>query len=165
MFVLEAEMSFSSDQPFVSNQLPISIDYPKPDTPEFLNVLSLDRKRISDAVNTKEGALYLLDEIASFKQYFTQGNPQQNRNAYRKTFDLVNLNGGNIGAGATVTTPHNISGISSAVLIYASCTTITSEFFTVVYPDIFLDATNINFTNPSAAILTQCYVVAEYLKN
>lgn len=158
-------MSFSSDQPLVSNQLAISIEYPAPDSPEFLDILSLDRKRIADSVNSKEGALYLLQELATFKQFYTTGNPQLNRFVYRTTFDLVELNGGPIAPGPMAPVPHGISGLSEAVLIYASCTTTVPEYFTVVYPDIYLDNTNINFTNPTANNITRCSVIAEYLKN
>lgn len=148
----------------MSNQLPVSQEFPKVNE-AFDQTFSVHMKRISDSVNTKEGALYLLNEIANFKQYFTQGNPQVNRAAYRKTFDLVNLNGGNIAPGAMAPVAHGISGISSAALIYVGCTNTTPNYFTVVYPNIYLDNTNIYFTNPSAAPLTQAYAVCEYLKN
>lgn len=159
-------MSFSSDIPLQSNQLPISIDYPSPkDEKNFINTLSLDRKRISDSMNTKTGGIYQLQEQANFNQYFTTGNPQVNRNAYRSVYDVVNLNGGNIGAGATVAFPHNINGLSYSTLIYASCTSTDPIFFTVVYPYAYLDAVNLNFTNPLGTALTSVIFVAEYLKN
>ena len=158
-------MSFSSDQPLVSNQLPNSISLPEVNDKAFIEMLSNHLRRISDVVNTKEGSLYLLNEIATFQQFFTANNPQQNRNSYRKVFDLVQLNGGVIGAGATVVFPHNITGLFNTGLIYASCTSSTSIFFTVVYPDVFLDAVNVNFTHPLGVTLTQAIVVAEYLKN
>lgn len=158
-------MSFSSDNPLLSNQLEISIDFPPVEDKDFLNMLSLTYKRVADSMNTKEGALYLLQELATFKQYFTQGNPQINRNVYRKTFDLVNLNGGNIAGGATVNFPHGITGLSSAALIYAGCTSVDPKYFSVMYPNIYLDATNIWFVNPLGTVVTQCYAVCEYLKN
>lgn len=160
-------MAFSSDIPLQSNQLPQSIDYPDPDKPEFLDVLTIDRKNISDSMNTKEGAFYLLNEQANFRQLFTQGNPQVNRNSYRKVFDMVNLNGGNIAGGAAVFFPHGITGIFETDLIYASCTTneATPRFFTVVFPSTYLDSTNVYFTNPLGVALRQAIVVANYLKN
>ncbi len=63
-------MSFSSNVPLQSNQLPISLDFPDPTHPDFLDTLSIAFKRISDAMNTKEGALYTLEEIANFNNYF-----------------------------------------------------------------------------------------------
>ena len=161
-------MAFSSDIPLQSNQLSKSIDYPPTDQEDFIDILTLDRKRIVDSLNTKEGALYLLNEIANFKQYFTINNPQVNRNAYRKTFDMVNLNGGPIGGGATVTAPHNITGISSAVMIYAGVTSAADpnfNYFSVMYPYAYLTPTNVVFVNPLGSVVTNCYLVAEYLKN
>jgi len=161
-------MAFSSDIPLQSNQISRSIDFPATEDPEFIDALTLDRKRIVDALNTKEGAFYLLNEIANFKQYYTQGNPQVNRNAYRKTFDMVNLNGGPIGGGATVTAPHGITGILDTAIIYAGCTSPADpnfNFFSVMYPYAYLTATNVVFVNPLGSIVTRCNLVAEYLKN
>ncbi len=158
-------MAFSSDQPLLSNQLSLSIDYPKPEEPDFLGTISLDRKRIVDAINTKEGALYLLQEIANFKQIFTPNKPFTNRNSYRFTYDVVQLNGGNIPAGASRSFPHGITSLRDAVLIYASCTSVTGLRFTVTYPYATLDIGNINFTNPLPAdALSQVMFVAEYTK-
>lgn len=161
-------MAFSSDIPLQSNQISRSIDYPATDQPDFIDILTLDRKRIVDALNTKEGALYLLDEIANFKQYFTLGNPQVNRNAYRKTFDMVSLNGGPIGPGGVVNQPHGITGLLETVMIYAGVTSPadpTINFFSVMYPYAYLTPTNVVFVNPLASIVTRCSLVAEYLKN
>jgi len=157
-------MAFSSDQPLVSNQLPISIEFPE-EQPLFVDTLTQMYKRIADSVNRKEGSVYSIQENATFKQYPTAGNPQQFKNVYRKTFDLVNLNGGNIAGGATVNFAHGITGIVCGALIYAGCASTDPRYFTVVYPNIYLDATNVVFTNPLGSAVTQCYAVAEYLKN
>lgn len=158
-------MAFSSDIPLQSNQLPISIDFAKLESEEFNNQISLTYKRIADSVNKKEGSLYLTQEIANFKQYFTANDPQTTRNAYRKTFDIVALNGGVVAPAATVTFPHGITGLLYTALIYAGCANSGGEFFTVVYPQAYLTTTDVVFTNSSASDVTQCYVVAEYLKN
>lgn len=159
-------MSFSSDIPLQSNQLPISIEFPSPDDINFNDILSLTYKRIASSVNTKEGAFYLLNENATFKQYFTRNNPQINRNVYRKTFDLIQLNGGNIGAGATIAFPHGITGLFNCAITYVGCTSTNPYYFSLMnYPTIYLDSVNINFTNPTALILTQADAVCEYLKN
>ena len=157
-------MSFSNDMPLLVNQLPISVDFPK-EQEKFLETLSLLYKRIANAVNTKEGGLFSIQELFNSQQYFVSGVPNTFRNVYRKTFDLVNLNGGNIAGGVTVSFPHNITGLKYSTLIYASCTSVIPTFFTVVYPSVYLDTTNVNFTNPLPAIaLNAVYVVAEYLK-
>lgn len=160
-------MSFSSDQPLQANQLPISIDYPDPSEKEFVETLTTDRKRISDSMNSKEGALYDLNEQANFRKFYDPNNTQQTRNSYRSVFDLVMSTGGNIPPGVLAPQAHNTSNIVNSDLIYASCTaaTGTTKFFTVMYPYIWLDDTNIYFTNPLGVNLSQVMVVANYLKN
>jgi hypothetical protein len=91
-----------------------------------------------------------------------------NRNVYRKTFDLVQQNAGvPIPPGVYPPFNHNISNLFNAVLIYASCTSdeANPQYFTVVYPDIILDQTQILFTNPLGVNLKNVIIVAEYTKN
>lgn len=161
-------MSFSSDVPLQSNQLPISIDYPDLDEPkEFLDTLTLDRKRIADSMNSKEGALYDLTEQANFRKFYDPANTQQTRNSYRSVFDLVILNKGNIPAGATVSFPHNIQNLYNNDLTYASCTTDEAKprLFSIMGITVYLDDTKVFFTNPLGVALKQAIVVANYLKN
>ena len=160
-------MSFTSDNPIQSNQLPISIEFPDTDDANFNEVLSLTYKRIADSSNTKEGALYTLSEVANFRKFFTPANPQSTRNSYRKVFDLVALNAGNIGAGAAVVFPHNIVGLKESDLIYASCTSTDAspKRFSIMGITVYLDDTNVYFTNPLGVSLSQAIVVANYLKN
>lgn len=160
-------MSFSSDNPIQSNQLPISIEFPETDDDNFNEVLSLTYKRIADSSNTKEGALYTLSEVANFRKFFTPANPQNTRNSYRKVFDLVALNAGNIGAGAAVSFAHNITGLKESDLIYASCTSTDAspKRFSIMGITVYLDNTNVYFTNPLGVSLSQAIVVANYLKN
>ena len=105
----------SSDNPLNTNQLPISLDI-NPQERDFENILLLYLRRVANAVNTKESGLFLLQENASFEQWYQTTNPGQNRNGYRITADLVNLNGGNIPTGTTSlvltssTQPTNIFG-------------------------------------------------------
>jgi hypothetical protein len=158
-------MSFSSDQAILINQLPISAEFDK-DQEKFLEQLGSLYKRIAQSVNNKEGGLYSLQELYNSQLFFMTGNPQQFRNVYRKVFDVVDLNGGNIPAAGAVSFPHNINGILYATNIYASCTSTTNEFFTVVYDDATMDAANLYFTNPLPATpLKSVLFVAEYLKN
>ena len=159
-------MSSNNDPSILANQVSISLDIPKPDDPAFQETISLYLKRMADSINSKEGATYLLQELATFKQFYTSGNPQVTRNVYRTTFDVVNLNGGNIAGGATVTKPHNITGIADTALIYASCSTAEPREFTVVYPNAQLIGANLVFVNPlTGTAITKCTFVAEYLKN
>lgn len=156
---------FSNDQPLISNALPISIDL-EDSGDQLIPTLSLLFKRIANSVNAKESALYTPVESGNFQQYFTPGNPQQFRNVYRKTFDMTSLNGGNIPAGGMIAFPHGITGLKYSTLILASAATTMPQYFSFMYPYVYLDAVNVVVTNPDAITpLTQCYVIAEYLKN
>lgn len=168
-------MSFSSDNSIQINQLPLSINLPK-EQDELIKSLEQLYKRIANSVNTKEGSLYSLQELGNFQQFFTLNNPQQFRNVYRKVFDIIDLNGGNIAAGATATVAHNISGLSVPVHIYGTATNsdATIRYMPLPYAsnaanrsiELYLTSTNVVVVNGSAqTALTQCYVVAEYLKN
>lgn len=157
-------MTASSNQPLVSNQLPLTIDLP-PDEKEFREFLTDYLRRNSNITNSKEGALYLPQELANFKQLYTRNNNQKFRNGYRRVFDMVTLNSANIGPAATVSFPHDISQIQGTLFIYANCTSTTSNFFTVTgHPNVYLDSTTVYFTNPTALTLSQVDVVAEYVK-
>jgi hypothetical protein len=159
-------MSSPTDFTLIANQLPISQEFPK-DQDRFLETLTLWEKRVANAVNSKEGGLYSLQEIFSFKQYFTLNNPGVFRNVYRKCFDMVDLNAGPIAGGATVAFPHGIVGLFESGDIKADCTSATPTYFSVMgQPTVYLDAVNVNFTNPlPATALTKVVVIAEYLKN
>lgn len=158
-------MSISNDPAILINQLPVSLEMPK-DFDQFREISSLLFKRIIDAVNKKEGSLYYLQEIGNFESFFTSGQPFVFRNGYRYIFDLIALNGGNIGGGASVTFPHGINGFLQGTLIYVTATATTGLSFTATYPYSSMDATNIYFTNPlPATALSSAIFVANYLKN
>jgi hypothetical protein len=167
-------MTFSSNIPLDTNQLPISLDV-NPDDNDFENILLLYLRRVANAVNTKESALFLLQENASFEQWFQNGNPQQNRNGYRLTADLVALNGGNIPAGSTSlvltssTQPRNIMGYLYPVQGFGGALDTTGLSYFLNDPDIYVrynSSTNtIIIQNNSGNDLTWCVWVMEYLKN
>ena len=75
-------MSFSSDAPLVANQVSDS-DLPA-DFDDFHEAFERDYKKMVDAVNSKEGGLYLPQEVATFQLYFNEDDPNVNRNVYRK---------------------------------------------------------------------------------
>ena len=169
-------MSFSSDQPIQINQLPISIEFPS-DFKEFLPIMGITYKRMVNAINSKEGSLFSLEELGNFQQYFTLADPQTFRNVYRKVFDVVDENGGNIAAGATVTFAHGITGIVACTHIYGTATNSDAppKFLPVPYVSatalntqiqVYATTTNITVINGAGqTALTQCYVVLEYVKN
>lgn len=174
-------MAFSSDIPLQSNQLSKSIDYPQASSSNFIDILTLDRKRIVDSLNTKEGALHLLQELATFQQYFSINSTdlQTNRNGYRATFDLVALNlGVPIPVGVTpltltaTTQPTLIDGILFPVNGYGGATIAGPIYIFLNDPQVYVRFDNtvplaqvIIVTNNSGSALTQAYWTMEYLKN
>ncbi len=167
-------MTFSSNNPLNTNQLPISLDV-NPEDKEFENILLLYLRRVANAVNTKESGLFLLQENANFEQWFQTGNPQQNRNAYRITADLVALNGGNITAGTTnlvltnLTEPMLIDGYLYPVQGFGGALDTTGLSYFLNDPDIYVryndSIDTIIIQNNSGNDLTWCVWVMEYLKN
>ena len=160
-------MSTTSDNALQANQLPVSLEINQ--NQDLSQTITQIYRRIARAVNTKEGSIYDLVEQGNFKQFFTPlagtpGIPFVYRPCYRYTFDLVALNGANIPGGAAVSFVHGIVGLTATALLYASCTSIAGDFFTVVYPNATATTTNINFVNPLGVALTSAIFVFEYLK-
>ena len=167
-------MSASSNQPLNTNQLPISLDV-NPEDKEFQNILLLYLRRVANAVNTKVSGLRLLQETANFQQWYQIGNPQQNRNGYLITIDLVNLNGGNIPTGATSlvltssTQPPVIDGYLYPIPSGGGAVDTTGLSYFLNDPSIYVryqGSTNtIIIQNNSGNALTWCVWVMQYLKN
>lgn len=172
-------MAFSSDIPLQSNQLPLSIEFPAVKK-EFDDVLSLTYKRIADAVNRKEGSLFQLQENANFNQYFkyssgTTPDPNNFRNGYRRTYDLVALNGAPISAGITnivLAGADLISGILIPTRAWGGATIAGPIYVFINDPQLGVRFDNtvpaaqvITINNATGAALTQAYWVIEYLKN
>lgn len=166
-------MTFSSNQSLNTNQLPISLDVDSQDR-EFQSILLLYLRRVANAVNTKESGLFLLQENANFEQWFG-ATPQENRSAYRITFDLVALNAGNIGAGttniilSTSTQPPLINGYLYPVQGFGGAVDTSGLSYFLNDPDVYIryqNSTNtIIIQNNSGNDLTWCVYVFEYLKN
>jgi hypothetical protein len=167
-------MTFSSDNALNTNQLPISLDV-NPQESGFQDILLLYLRRVANAVNTKESGLFLLQENAAFEQWFQTGNPQQNRNAYRITLDLVALKGGNIPTGSTSlvlstsTQPMKINGYLYPVQGFGGAVDTGGLSYFLNDPSIYVryqNSTNtIIIQNNSGNALTWCAWVMEYLKN
>lgn len=167
-------MTFSSNNPLNTNQLPISLDV-NPEDQDFENTLLLYLRRVANAVNTKVSGLFLLQENANFGQWFQNGNPQQNRNAYRVTADLVALNGGNIPTGLTIlsltssTQPMIINGYLYPVQGFGGALDTSGLSYFLNDPQIYVRYNNSTNTfiiqNNSGNALIWCVWVMEYLKN
>ena len=166
-------MTSSSDLALNTNQLPISLDV-NPEEKDFASTQLLYLRRVANSVNTKQSGLFLLQENANFQQWFG-ADPQQNRSAYRITFDLVALNGGNIAAGATnlvltaTTQPPIISGYLYPVQGFGGALDTTGRSYFLNDPQIYVryqGSTNtILIQNNSGNALTWAVFVMEYLKN
>jgi len=167
-------MTFSSNNPLNTNQLPISLDV-NPEDKDFESILLLYLRRVANAVNTKESGLFLLQENANFEQWYQTGNPQQNRNGYRITADLVLLNGGNIPNGttnlvlSTSTQPMKINGYLYPVQGFGGAIDTGGTSYFLNDPDLYvryINSTNtITIQNNTGNALTWCVWVMEYLKN
>lgn len=171
-------MSSTVEQSLLINQLPISIEVPE-DPKQLREMLSLLFRRITDAVNKKEGSLYYPQELGNFQSYFTINTPYTFRNVYRMV-----VNFGALPNAATKSVAHGIAGIHptagnstfSFTRIYATASNQSSgsELF-IPIPwasasgtdniQITVDATNVNITTTSnKTAFTICYVVLEYVK-
>jgi len=159
-------MSFSSDQPQITNQLPQTINLPSiKERPELFAERVEDLLRqIANSLNSKSGGLKSLAETGASKQFYKQDNPQKFRNVYNKVLNFVDLNGAPIGASASVNFAHVIMGLQQSAGIYAHCTDSAGKRFTVAYPSVYADNTNAYFTNPVALTLSQCDIELNYLK-
>jgi len=168
-------MAFNSDTPLQSNQLPISIDFPKGNDENFQETLSLSYKRTADAVNTKKGSIFNLEENASFDRYFpttTSSNTSNSfpfRSGYRKTFNLTVP----IAPGATLTFAHGVTGLAKLTDMYGGCLTNAGEFLPLPYVSLTLakqieikaTTTTITLINGgSQGTITEASIVMEYLK-
>lgn len=164
-------MAFSSDSPLLSNQLPISVEFPE-DPKELSRILDLLYKRIANSVNSKEGALYVPQEVAAFQQYFASAtNPLQFRPVYRRVVifgALPNTALKSVAHGIAFGTTFSATRIYGAAsdpvnfiylpLPYASPTAANNI-------ELNVDATNVNITTGSnRTAFTICTVVIEFMK-
>lgn len=172
-------MTFSSNEPLNTNQLPISLDV-NPNEKDFQSVLLLYLRRIANAVNTKTSGLFLLQENANFQQWFQTANPQQNRNSYRLTIDLIYLNNqinmtSTIPTGSTSlalsssTQPMIINGYLYPVRGFGGAVDTSGLSYFLNDPDIYVryqaSTNTIVIQNNSGNALSWCVWVMEYLKN
>ncbi len=158
-------MSISGPVNNQSQFLPTTTVLPT-DQNELLIRLTTNYTAQSQAINNRVVGIYETSEILNGQQWNNPGQPTNRRQAFRNTYNLILLNNGNnIGAGATVTFPTNISP-KFATLIYASCTSTAGDLFTVVYPNAKITGSNLVFTNPlGATALNSVLFIAEYLKS
>lgn len=132
----------------------------------FLQLYTL----LARSVNVRGIAIFDQTEFLCGEQWPTQGNAQSKRSTYRTIYFI-----GGIAAGATSTTPHGLSTVTSFTNIYGTAITDTPDNRPIPYAsatlvtnqiEINVDGTNINIINGATAPnITSAIVVLEYLKN
>lgn len=162
-------MSTSGPVNSIAPFLQTSIYFPE-EFNEFRVVLLGIYRNIANAVNVREISVFDLTEFLTGEQWFTAGNPQAKRQTYRKVFSI-----GAVAAGATVTTAHSITGITSFTKIMGTAVTDAVDYRPMPFAsatavnqqiELRVDATNITIVNGAAAPnITSCLVVLEFLKN
>ena len=169
-------MSFSSDNALLSNPVPVSMEV-NPEEKNFDSTLMLYLRRMANAVNTKDQGIYVLQETGNFQQWFNDSSPpmvSNNRNGYRLTLDFVELNGGPIGATATITLssstqPPAINGYMFPTRGFGGALDDTGVSYFPSDPNVsvtYNNSTNtFSITNTTGNMLTQFYWVMEYLKD
>jgi hypothetical protein len=134
-------------------------------------------QRTALALNVREIGQYETVELITGQTWFSNrprltGESQLPRYSYRLTMDLVALNQGPIGAGATTL---RVSPVISSIVVPTRCFgagTIAGPIY-VFFPSMFVDFTfnnsnpnvqTVTITNNIGSNMTQCYVTIEYLK-
>lgn len=163
----------------ISSFLPLEQDFPE-DNKLFREILAARERATASTVNLKENGSYEKVELLAGQFWFTTNTSGAMRPTYvyRLTFDLVALNGGNIGAGATTLTL-SASTIPAAIKIVNSIQPIRgfgaanngTNFYFINDPLLFVRTnvwTNVSqqiiITNNTGANLTQCVWCFEYFK-
>lgn len=157
-----------------STYLPVEFQIPEDDL--FYEFISKRERLTASILNLKENANYQKIELLSAEQWF---NPVSStsliaRYGFRVTADLVQLNGGVIGAGVTnivlttSTQPAAINGMTDFLEGYGGATSASGVKISLPDPQVFVRFTpstqTITITNNFGSNLTQCYYVFEYLK-
>lgn len=130
---------------------------------QFKETLTFVYSDIARRLNDKEIALYDLVELVSGQQWFTAGNPQIKRYAFRQVFTFT----------TTGTFAHNITGLTQ-VMAYGEFTDGTN-FYGAIYASsvaiagqvtFFVTPTNIVIqAGAGAPGITSIVIVLDYLKN
>lgn len=124
--------------------------------------------KTSIAVNQKTIGTYDLIEVPTGNQFFPSSANENKRNIFRKVFSI-----GAINAGATSTTPHEISNLSFVTNLYGIGTTASPSWLPFPYASVTananielkVDGTNITIINGAAGVnLVSAIVVMEYFR-
>jgi len=158
-------MSYSSDNPALQNQLPLSIELPT-DQAQFRNRMNDLYQKIASSVNSKEGGLYVPEEKVTGQQYFDSTNPQKNKNVYRMVVDF-----GALPNSTSKSVSHNIQGLNGETRLtraHGASTDIDSiEFLPIPNDGILLEINSQNVivtTTSDLTAFTETTVTIEYTR-
>lgn len=157
-----------------STYLPVEFQVPQDDL--FYEFISKRERLTASILNLKENSNYQRIELLTGQQWYIPNGSTSliQRYGFRTVADLVQLNGGPIGAGVTnivlttSTIPASIVGSTVPLPSHGSATSASGVYFFLNDPQVFVRFTpstqTITITNNFGSNLTQCYYVFEYLK-
>lgn len=158
-------MSFSSDNPSLQNQLPLSVELSE-DPIEMRQDINDLYQSIASSVNNKIGGLYVPQEKINSQQYFDSTNVQKYKSVYRMVVDF-----GALPNTAAKSVAHTISGWTSAfrlTQLYGAATDpVALQGLSLPNDGILLsvDSTNVTVTTTSnRSAFTASTIVVEYTK-
>lgn len=125
-------MANTNDPALQSNQLALSVDFPQ-DEEDRIEVITSAYKRTVDAMNTKIGGLFSLQEVANFERWFKVDNPQETRNGYRRTYKF-----GKIAPSGVLSFTHELRSIKEVTDYRAIVFTSANDWRKVPYADVTL---------------------------
>ncbi len=149
--------------------LPTSQVYPE-DLSQLLITMTQVYIDQANAINIRQIGIFDQTQSVTGQQFFNTSNVQQPRLSFRKVFSI-----GAIAAGATSTTAHGLTGVTSYTHIYATAVTVIPDNRPIPYNSATLvtdqvsltvTATNIVIVNGATAPnITSAIVVLEFLLN
>ena len=158
-------MSFSSDNPSLQNQLPLSVELSE-DPKDLRYDINDLYQSIASAVNNKIGGLYVPQEKINSQQYFDATNVQKFKNVYRMVVDF-----GALPNSSSKSVAHNIPGWNSAFRLTQAYGASTDPIGLVALPIpndgilLEINSTNVTVTTTTnRSAYTATTIVIEYTK-
>ena len=161
----------SAPQNSIASMVPVDVILPE-DPEELRRILDDLLKKIIDSLNDKDIGHYNTVEELNGQRWFTDGNPQQFKRAYRKV-----VNFGALPNTGTKTVSHGITWNANTTFtrIYGCATKPSTVAIPIPYSDpnalinnilLSVDTTNVTITTAANySTLTNCYVILDYLQN
>lgn len=152
----------------ISPNVPTTRNFVQDDQGEFQLLMQSAYSNLANAVNIREVANYETVELLNGQQFFTAGNAQVKRYAFRKSFIL-----GAIAPGGNETKNHNISNITIVTHVSGGVVTATPDFRPLPHASVTANANIEVIITPTQYIvnngaggpaITSGILVIEYLK-